>query len=145
MSISKFSRKKGSLFTLVLLIIAMVIVLGYFGINVQRDVIGNSTVQNNFTYLYDQVKWFWNTYLEDLAIRLWQWTIVNVTNLPVGSGNGIQIPQVLLPIDIWNLPNPLDVLNTTQNQTQVIPATQSVLPSQQIQVQNSQPGNNFNL
>ncbi len=141
---SKFSRNKGSLFALVLVIIALVVVLGYFGISVRQDIVGNPTVQSNFVYVFGEVKMFWNNYLKDLAVRLWYWTIVNVTNLPVGSGNGIQIPQVPLPIDIWNLPNPLDVLNTTQNQNQtpVTPATQSVSPNQ---TQTSEPTNNLNF
>ena len=84
----------GSIFILTLLIIAGIAVLGYFGINVQRDVVGNPTVQSNFSYVWGQLSFVWDNYLRDMAVGLWNWIITNVTNLPVGSGNGILAPMV---------------------------------------------------
>lgn len=109
--IMKYSQtNKGSALTLVIVLVVIIAILGYFGISVQNDVVANPTVQSNFSYVWNQISMFWNTYLKDLALALWNWAIINVTNLPVGSGNGIPIPYVNLPIDISNLPNPLNAL-----------------------------------
>lgn len=107
---TSYKLNKGSMFMLVIILIAIIAVMGYFGISVQNDVIGNPTVQSNFSYVWGQVSTFWNTYLKDLAIGLWHWAIINVTNLPVGSGNGIPIPHVNLPIDLSSIPSPLNAL-----------------------------------
>ena len=113
----KISRGKGFLLTLIILVIAVILTLGYFGISVQRDVVGNATVQSNFVYVSDQIKALWDTYLKDLAIRLWHWTVVYITNLPVGSGNGIEIPQITMP-GIINTLQSTDPLNTAPPATQ---------------------------
>jgi hypothetical protein len=98
---------------LVVILIAIIAALGFFGISVQNDIVGNPVIQSNFSYVWGQISVFWNLYLKDLAIGLWHWAILNVTNLPVGSGNGIPIPQVNFPINLSSIPSPLNAL---QNQ-----------------------------
>lgn len=91
-------RHKGSIFILIIIIIAIIAVLGYFGISVQRDVVGNPTVQSNFSYVTAQAKMIWVTYLKEPTMVIWKWAVNNVLNLPVGTGsNGITVPQVNLP------------------------------------------------
>jgi hypothetical protein len=106
----KGGYSRGSIVTLIIILIAVIAVMGYFGISVQRDVVGNPTIQSNFSYVWTQISVFWNAYLKDLAIGLWRWAIINVTNLPVGSGNGIPIPHINWPVDISNLSNPINAL-----------------------------------
>lgn len=99
-------RRRGSIFILVLIIIATIALLGYFGISVQRDIVGNPTVQSNFGYVTGEVKYIWVTYLKETTLKIWSWAVNNVLNLPVGTGNnGINVPQ----IDTQSISIPSDV------------------------------------
>lgn len=108
---------KGSLIMLAILLAAGIALLGYFGINIKRDIADNPNVESNFSYVSTEIGTFWNTYLEDAAIKLWHWTVVNITNLPVGSGNGIKIPQITYP----GLINTLQSTDRMNGQPQVAP------------------------
>lgn len=85
---------KGSLILTIILFIAVITIMGYFGISLQRDIVDNPSVQSNFSYVSSEIKWLWNTYLKQAATNLWHWVVINVTNLPIGTGNEIQVPQV---------------------------------------------------
>ncbi len=114
---TNYKLSKGSLITLAILLAAGITLLGYFGINLQRDIVGNPTVESNFSYVINGVQIIWNTYLRDAAIKLWHWTVVNITNLPVGSGNAIKIPQVTYP----GIINTLQSTDPLYGQPQVSP------------------------
>jgi len=77
-----------------IIIAAIIVSLGYFGINIQRDIIGNPTIQSNFTYLYKQGLKAWDTYIKSGFKRTFSWISGQIENLPVGSDNGINIPQI---------------------------------------------------
>ena len=87
-------RNKGSLLLIAILFAAIIAVMGYFGISLERDVVGNLTVQSNFSYVSDKIKYVWGNYLRETSTNLWRWAVINVTNLPIGTGNEIQVPQV---------------------------------------------------
>lgn len=89
---------KGSIFMFVILVIALLAVLGYFGINVNRDVVQNPNVQSNFSYVWGNLQDLWNNYFKQPAKIVWNWALINVINLPVKTGNnGINIPGVNMP------------------------------------------------
>lgn len=56
--------------TLVIIILILV-ALGLFGINVERDVVENEEVQNNVSYVWTGVVSFWDRYLAGPADYLW--------------------------------------------------------------------------
>lgn len=79
--------------TLVIIILILVI-LGMFGINVERDVAGNEDVQGNISYVWAGTVSFWDNYLarpasylwNDIFVSLiWESFIVNMQNLRNGQ------------------------------------------------------------
>ncbi len=82
-----------------ILLIAVIALMGYFGISLERDVAGNPTIQSNFSYVWNEIKFVWNNYLKEATGKLWRWAVINVNNLPLGSGNGVQVPQAGSQID----------------------------------------------
>jgi ABC-type Fe3+ transport system permease subunit len=55
---------------LIILIVVLLVILGYFGINV-RSVIENKTAQSNVGYVWNWCKAMWGTYLASPAKYLW--------------------------------------------------------------------------
>lgn len=82
---------------LIVLIIIVAIVLGFFGFNI-RDIINSPTVQNNLQYLKDAglyvwnhflrppVMWFWNTF----GRYIWNLFMENMTRLKSGQPSTLQ-------------------------------------------------------
>lgn len=88
-------RHRGSVLTLIVVIVAIILILGYYGISIQRDIVQNPTNQSNFSYVWTQLADFWNNYLKAPVLAVWRWAVANVLNLPVQTGsNGITIPQI---------------------------------------------------
>lgn len=90
-------HSKGSLVALVIIILAVIVALGYFGISVKRDIVDNPTVEENTGYVWGKIKYLWDNYLKDAAIKVWDWAFINLRNLPLGTGNQIQVPGVEMP------------------------------------------------
>lgn len=61
---------------MVILIVAVLIVLGYFGYNVQ-DIINAPTVQSNLNYVWNFVVDIWNRFLAVPAQWIWDNVIIN--------------------------------------------------------------------
>jgi len=55
---------------LIILIIIVIFILSYFGINL-RSIVDSETFQNNLNYAWESVKYVWHTYLADPARYLW--------------------------------------------------------------------------
>lgn len=62
---------------LVILIIILVI-LGLAGVNVEEDIAGNPTVQENTSYVWNGVIYVWQTYLAGPASFIWNDVIVGI-------------------------------------------------------------------
>lgn len=97
-------QSSGFVKTIVIIVIAL-IVLGYFGYNVQ-DIVNSPTVQKNLNYAWDLVKYVWQNYLEIPATWIWDKIIIGLgwnslmrlinTNKPVPDGTfgGSELPAV---------------------------------------------------
>ncbi len=60
------------------IVIIILVILGLTGVNVEEDVVGNETVQENTSYVWNGVQYVWNTYLAGPAQWIWQEVIVNI-------------------------------------------------------------------
>jgi len=96
--------KKGFIIELAILLIAVLLISAYFGIDIQKDIVNNPNIQSNFWYLYDLADTVWYSYLRGPVLAIWVWALNNVINLPVGTGNnGIVVPQI--PLEMQKLPD----------------------------------------
>ena len=60
------------------IVIIILVILGLTGVNVEEDVVGNETVQENTSYVWNGIQHVWNTYLAGPAEWLWQEVIVGI-------------------------------------------------------------------
>ena len=74
--IMKNSVKRGFVKTVIIIVIAL-IVLGYFGYNLE-DIVKSPTVQKNLRYVWDFVVSIWNNYLIGPVKFIWDKIIVGV-------------------------------------------------------------------
>jgi len=68
--------KKGLIKTIVIIVIAL-IVLGYFGFNVE-DIIKSEKVQANLSYVWGLIVKLWNNYLAAPIMYVWDKFIIGV-------------------------------------------------------------------
>ena len=61
---------RGGFIKLILLIVIVLVVLGFFGYNL-RDIINSPTVHDNLVYVWDLVVRFWNTFLATPFHWIW--------------------------------------------------------------------------
>jgi len=61
----------------IIIIVIALIVLGYFGFNVQ-NIINSPTVHNNLTYVWNLIVTFWNTYLQASFSYVWNNIIIGI-------------------------------------------------------------------
>lgn len=60
------------------LVIIVLVILGLAGVNVEEDIAGNETVQENTSYVASGVEHVWNTYLAGPADFIWNDVIVGI-------------------------------------------------------------------
>lgn len=60
------------------LVIIVLVILGLAGVNVEEDIAGNETVQENTSYVASGVSHVWNTYLAGPADFIWNDVIVGI-------------------------------------------------------------------
>ena len=70
------TEKKGFVRTIILIVVALVI-LGYFGFDVE-NIIKSEKVQNNLNYVWDMVVKVWNLYLATPVMFVWDKFFVGV-------------------------------------------------------------------
>lgn len=63
-------KEQSGFMKLIILIIIVVFILSYFGINL-RSIVNNEDFQNNLNYVWGGVKYVWHTYLANPAKYLW--------------------------------------------------------------------------
>ena len=103
-----------------IVIVFIIIALGMFGINIEDDIVENTDVRDNTSYVWTGVSRFWNTYLagpadyiwNDVFVGLiWESFIINMQALRNGeSATNFQL-QGDLPYP--SVPNYIDGYQTT--------------------------------
>lgn len=68
---------------MIIIIVIALIVLGYFGFNIQ-NIINSPTVQKNLNYAWSLVTYIWQNFLKTPAIFIWD-KFVNVFDWIMGS------------------------------------------------------------
>ena len=98
---------------LVILIIILVI-LGLAGVNVEEDVVGNETVQENTSYVWNGAVYVWNTYLTGPASFIWNEIIVGILwegfRLNMERLQNGQTPTDFSSMDTSSIPNVPDLI-----------------------------------
>lgn len=72
----KINYKRGLVRTIIIIVIALII-LGYFGFDVQ-SIIQSDNVQRNLHYVWDVVVRIWDNYLAGPAIFVWDKIVVGM-------------------------------------------------------------------
>ncbi|MFA4890075.1 MAG: hypothetical protein WC587_00350 [Candidatus Paceibacterota bacterium] len=62
---------------LIILIVVLLVILGYFGINI-RSIVENDTAKSNVGYVWNWCKSMWGTYLASPAKYLWNDVFLNL-------------------------------------------------------------------
>jgi len=95
----RIGQKRGGFIKTIVLIVIALIILGYFGYNVQ-DIVNSPTVQKNLNYAWDIVKYVWNNYLKIPAIFVWEKIIIGLgwNNLAKMIDNNKAVPDGLAPM-----------------------------------------------
>src|SRR3990167_4565121 len=75
MMFHRIGQKRGGFIKTIVLIVIALIILGYFGYNVQ-DIVNSPTVQKNLNYAWDLTKYVWQNYLKIPAIFVWEKIII---------------------------------------------------------------------
>ena len=68
---------QGGFIKLIILIVVLLVVLGYFGINI-RSIVENDTAKSNVSYVWNWTKAMWGTYLASPAKYLWNDVFINL-------------------------------------------------------------------
>lgn len=97
MTLYKIEKQKGFVKAIIIILIAL-IVLGYFGFNVQ-NIIQSPMVQKNLNYGWSMVSYVWRNYLEAPAIFIWDKVIIGLgwDNLIRLIGGNKAVPDRVLP------------------------------------------------
>lgn len=66
----KYETNRGVLVKWIIIIIAVILVLSYFGISI-RSTAESATGQDNFSYVWNGIVNIWNNYIKDPATYLW--------------------------------------------------------------------------
>lgn len=64
------AHQEAGFIKLIILIIVLLVILGYFGINI-KSIVENDTAKSNVGYVWNWVKAMWGTYLAGPAKYLW--------------------------------------------------------------------------
>ena len=70
-------NKSGGFIKMILLIVVVLIILGYFGFNVE-DIVKSPTVQKNLHYVWNFVSNFWDKYLVGTFSFIWNKIIIGI-------------------------------------------------------------------
>lgn len=97
MMFHRIGQSSGFVKTIIIIIIALII-LGYFGYNVQ-DIVNSPTVQKNLNYAWDIVQYVWQNYLKVPVMFVWDKIIIGLgwDNLIKLIGGGKAVPDEVLP------------------------------------------------
>lgn len=92
----RYLNQKSGFVKIILIIVIALIIVGYFGLDVQ-EILASPVVQKNLTYAWDLAKNVWNNYLSNPATWVWEHVVGVLWDLflqGVGnlSDNGGQIP-----------------------------------------------------
>lgn len=68
---------QGGFVKMIIFIIIILIVLGYFGLNIQ-DILKSPLVQKNLTYAWNLTTYVWQNYLKAPAVFLWDKLIIGL-------------------------------------------------------------------
>ncbi|MCL5782142.1 MAG: hypothetical protein M1459_02170 [Patescibacteria group bacterium] len=68
--LKKSNTRRGGILKTVLIIVAILIILGYFGFNL-RTIVASPTVHDNLVYVWELIKTGWNDYLKAPFNYLW--------------------------------------------------------------------------
>lgn len=66
---------RGFIWIIIIIVIAL-LVLSYYGFSL-RNLANSPTTQDNFSYIWNNIVYIWNTYLEGPATYLWN-TFINL-------------------------------------------------------------------
>lgn len=83
-------QSSGFIKTIVVIVIALII-LGYFGYNVQ-DIVNSPMVQKNLNYAWDLVQHVWNNYLKIPMTFIWDKIIIGI-----GRNNLMKLVKLIEP------------------------------------------------
>jgi hypothetical protein len=97
-----FSQRNRGFLQLIIIIVIALIVLGYFGLNIQH-ILATPTVHDNLTYAWGVAVSIWHSYLagpaqwvwENVGKVLWNLFLSGLGNL---SNNNGQIPAQQVPV-----------------------------------------------
>lgn len=53
----------------ILLIIIVIIILSYFGINI-KDILDSEAIKNNFLYVWELLGYVWNNYIVSVVVKI---------------------------------------------------------------------------
>src|SRR3989344_9670792 len=70
-------NQKGGFIKLIILLVIVLVVLGYFGFNVE-SIVNSPTVNGNLHYVWNLAVSFWNNFLVTPATWVWDKIIVGV-------------------------------------------------------------------
>ena len=91
----------GGFIKAIVIIVIALIVLGYFGYNIQ-DIINSPTVQKNLSYGWGLVSYVWQNYLKVPAMFIWDKIIIGLgwNNLTRLINTNKTMPNEVLPVPI---------------------------------------------
>ena len=100
------NKQSGFIIKLVLIIIALILILSFLGIDIQ-SVVESPQAQKNIAYVVDLGKLVWNKYLEQPILYFWQnifidllWEsfVVNMEHIKQGEPTDLQSMAPFVPI-----------------------------------------------
>lgn len=65
-----YPNRQGGLIKAIVIVVIILLILAYFGLNL-RNIVGSSTFQDNWNFLWNGILTLWNMYLKSPAMYLW--------------------------------------------------------------------------
>ncbi len=94
MKISRMAGNKG-LIKIILIIVVLILVVSYFGINI-RALVSSPTTQDNISYVSSSTVTIWNSYLKVPATYVWNLFVNLIWNTAIDSlkNGSFQVPSL---------------------------------------------------
>ena len=88
--------RNGGLIKMIIILVIALLILSYFGFNLQ-NIVNSPTTQSNFSYVWNQLVSLWDNYLQVPATYLWDLFVQYVWNPAINNLAHVNLQSAIQP------------------------------------------------